>query len=69
MTAPVSPGGRQRPESRYLLRYGHRQKPSQRAVMRDDLTSLKIFVAVAECGNLTRAAERSCTKVQHEHIA
>lgn len=30
--------------------------------MRYDLTSLKIFVAVAECGNLTRAAER-------EHLA
>lgn len=26
--------------------------------MRHDLTSLEIFVAVAECGNLTRAAER-----------
>jgi len=26
--------------------------------MRHDLTSLKLFVAVAECGNLTRAAER-----------
>lgn len=26
--------------------------------MRYDLTSLRIFVAVAECGNLTRAAER-----------
>lgn len=30
--------------------------------MRHDLVSLKIFVAVAECGNLTRAAER-------EHLA
>lgn len=30
--------------------------------MRYDLVSLKIFVAVAECGNLTRAAER-------EHLA
>lgn len=30
--------------------------------MRHDLTSLKIFVAAAECGNLTRAAER-------EHLA
>jgi DNA-binding transcriptional LysR family regulator len=30
--------------------------------MRYDLTSLKIFVTVAECGNLTRAAER-------EHLA
>lgn len=30
--------------------------------MRHDLTSLKIFVAVAECGNLTRAADR-------EHLA
>ncbi|CAN5441708.1 LysR substrate-binding domain-containing protein [soil metagenome] len=30
--------------------------------MRHDLTSLQIFVAVAECGNLTRAAER-------EHLA
>lgn len=30
--------------------------------MRHDLTSLKLFVAVAECGNLTRAAER-------EHLA
>lgn len=30
--------------------------------MRYDLTSMKIFVAVAECGNLTRAAER-------EHLA
>jgi DNA-binding transcriptional LysR family regulator len=30
--------------------------------LRHDLTSLKIFVAVAECGNLTRAAER-------EHLA
>ncbi|MFT3955788.1 MAG: LysR substrate-binding domain-containing protein [Piscinibacter sp.] len=30
--------------------------------MRYDLTSLKLFVAVAECGNLTRAAER-------EHLA
>lgn len=30
--------------------------------MRYDLTSLKIFVAVAECGNLTRAAQR-------EHLA
>lgn len=30
--------------------------------MRHDLTSLKIFVTVAECGNLTRAAER-------EHLA
>lgn len=30
--------------------------------MRHDLTSLKVFVAVAECGNLTRAAER-------EHLA
>lgn len=26
--------------------------------MRCDLVSLKIFVAVAECANLTRAAER-----------
>jgi len=26
--------------------------------MRYDLVSLKLFVAVAECGNLTRAAER-----------
>jgi len=25
--------------------------------MRHDLTTLKIFVPVAECGNLTRAAE------------
>lgn len=30
--------------------------------MRHDLVSLKLFVAVAECGNLTRAAER-------EHLA
>jgi DNA-binding transcriptional LysR family regulator len=30
--------------------------------MRHDLTSLKLFIAVAECGNLTRAAER-------EHLA
>ncbi|MDO5639037.1 MAG: LysR substrate-binding domain-containing protein [Neisseria sp.] len=30
--------------------------------MRHDLTSLKLFVVVAECGNLTRAAER-------EHLA
>lgn len=30
--------------------------------MRYDLTSLKLFIAVAECGNLTRAAER-------EHLA
>ncbi len=30
--------------------------------MRHDLTSLKIFIAVAECANLTRAAER-------EHLA
>lgn len=30
--------------------------------MRHDLTSLKLFVAVAECGNLTRVAER-------EHLA
>lgn len=30
--------------------------------MRYDLTSLRLFVAVAECGNLTRAAER-------EHLA
>lgn len=30
--------------------------------MRHDLTSLKIFVTVAECGNLTRASER-------EHLA
>ena len=30
--------------------------------MRHDLTSLRLFVAVAECGNLTRAAER-------EHLA
>ncbi len=37
------------------MRYGFR-------AMRYDLTSLKLFVAVAECGNLTRAAER-------EHLA
>jgi DNA-binding transcriptional LysR family regulator len=30
--------------------------------MRHDLVSLKLFIAVAECGNLTRAAER-------EHLA
>ncbi len=30
--------------------------------MRHDLTSLRLFVAVAECGNLTRAAQR-------EHLA
>lgn len=30
--------------------------------MRHDLTSLKLFIAIAECGNLTRAAER-------EHLA
>ena len=30
--------------------------------MRHDLTSLKLFIAVAECGNLTRAADR-------EHLA
>lgn len=33
-----------------------------RTMMRYDLTSLQLFVTVAECGNLTRAAER-------EHLA
>lgn len=31
--------------------------------MRYDLTTLRLFVAVAECGNLTRAAERQCLAV------
>lgn len=38
------------------------EKPRYASPVRHDLTSLKLFVAVAECGNLTRAAER-------EHLA
>lgn len=37
-------------------------RPTTRDPMRHDLVSLKLFVAVAECANLTRAAER-------EHLA